>query len=90
MLKPGKKSKLSVVWTKYLTALITLVTCSCNPFTKKRKALNRKAAKCTKFKTPSRGIVQNRDTVLDTVAFSFAASRQMKKHQTLRFFPGDL
>ena len=57
---------------------------------KTRKVLNRKAAKYTKFKTRSRGIVQNRDTVLDKAAFSFAASRQMKIHQPLRFFPGDL
>jgi peroxiredoxin len=43
---------------------------------KKQESLNRKDAK---LKTRSRGIVQNRDTVLDKAAFSFAATRQMKK-----------
>jgi len=46
---------------------------------KKQESVNRQDAKDTKFKTLSRGFVQNRDTVLDKAAFSFAATRQMKK-----------
>ncbi len=42
--------------------------------------MNRKAAKYAKLKTRSKGIVQNRDTVLDKAAFSFAVARQMKKN----------
>ena len=49
------------------------VTYSSDPVTKNKKNLNRKAAKYAKLKTRSRGIVQNRDTVLDKAAFSFAA-----------------
>jgi hypothetical protein len=44
-------------------------------------------AKDTKFKTQSRDIVQNRVSVLDKAAFSFAVTRQMKKHPV---FLGDL
>jgi hypothetical protein len=46
---------------------------------KKQKSLNRQDARDAKFKTRSRGIVQNRVTVLDKAAFSFTATRQMKK-----------
>ena len=58
---------------------------------KKQESLNRQDAKDAKFKTRIRGIVQNRVTVLDNAAFSFAAclvkreacltgaTRQMKK-----------
>jgi hypothetical protein len=61
--------------------------------------LNRKDAKDAKFKRRSRDIVQNRVSVLDKAAFSFAAcpvkreacltrvTRQMKKHPV---FLGDL
>ena len=66
---------------------------------KKQESLNRQDAKDTKFKTQSRDIVQNRVSVLDKAAFSFAAcpvkreacltgvTRQMKKHPV---FLGDL
>jgi hypothetical protein len=49
------------------------------PCQKKQESLNRRDAKYAKLKTRSRGIVQNRDTVLDKAAFSFAVTRQMKK-----------
>jgi hypothetical protein len=57
------------------------------PCHKKQESLNHKGTKDTKLKTRSKGIVQNRDTVLDKAAFSFAATRQMKK---LPAFLGDL
>jgi hypothetical protein len=49
------------------------------PCQKKQESLNRRDARYAKVKTQSRGIVQNRDMVLDKVAFSFAVTRQMKK-----------
>jgi hypothetical protein len=69
------------------------------PCHKKQVNLNRKAAKYAKFNPLSRGIVQNRVTVLDKAAFSFAAcpvecaaystgaTRQMKNSPTLVILP---
>jgi hypothetical protein len=54
---------------------------------KNQESLNRKDAKDTKFDKRSRDIVQNRASVLDKAAFSFAVTRQMKKHPV---FLGDL
>jgi hypothetical protein len=57
---------------------------------KKQEILNRQDAKDAKFKTRSRGIVHNRVTVLDKAAFSFAATRQMKKVPVYLGDPGAL
>jgi len=64
-----------------------LVAYSSDPVIKNKKNLNRKAAKYAKLKTRSRCIVQNRDTVLDKAAFSFAVTRQMKKTFLPSFVP---
>ncbi len=57
------------------------------PCQKKQESLNRQDAKYAKLKTRSRGIVQNRDTVLDKAAFSFAACPANEKNPA---FLGDL
>ena len=44
------------------------------------RPLNRKVAKYAKLKTRSRCIVQNRDTVLDKAAFSFAVHPANEKN----------
>jgi len=64
-----------------------LAAYSSDPVIKNKKNLNRKAAKYAKLKTLSRGIVQNRDTVLDKAAFSFAVHPANEKTFLPSFVP---
>ena len=54
---------------------------------KRGRPLNRKDAKYAKFKTRSRCIVQNRDTVWTRLPFNLPYTRQMKKTSCLPLRP---